>query len=88
MQQTLVDNGWPAWRARAECHRRVLPTEAFYPTSADRENWDPRVLEACAACPAATECLQWALAHNEQGIWAATDEEARRRLRRKLSGHA
>lgn len=79
------DEDRPAWHVQAECARRGLPTEAFFPSSADSGNWDPRVLDACAACTVRTDCLRWALAHNEQGIWAATDEVARRRHHRLMT---
>ncbi len=83
MEQTFPDDERPAWHAQAECARRGLPTEAFFPSSADSGNWDRRVLEACGACPVKDDCRSWALAHNEQGIWAATDEAGRRTIRRR-----
>lgn len=32
-------------------------------------------------CPAREECLAWALAHNEAGVWGGKSERERKRLR-------
>lgn len=76
------NDGGRVWLAQAECARRNLATELFYPSSLDPERWDPQVLEACAACPVSAECLEWAIARGEQGIWAGTGEDRRARIRR------
>jgi WhiB family transcriptional regulator, redox-sensing transcriptional regulator len=62
---------------------RSLPTELFYPIGHDRDRWDPQALAACAACAVRKECLQWAIEHGEQGIWAGIDEQARAAIRRR-----
>lgn len=36
----------------------------------------------CRTCPYTIECLEWALTHNEMGIWGGTTERERRRLKR------
>ena len=37
----------------------------------------------CAACPVSEECLEFALATNQEaGIWGGTTEEERRKLRK------
>ena len=36
----------------------------------------------CARCRVKTECLEWALEHEEQGIWGGTSDEERRKLKR------
>jgi hypothetical protein len=66
MQSPFPEDDRPAWHARAECARRGLPTEAFFPSSPHSGSWDPRVLEACNACPVRIDCLNWALIHNER----------------------
>ncbi|MPY36828.1 WhiB family transcriptional regulator, partial [Streptomyces adustus] len=43
---------------------------------------------ACAACPIATACLKWSLAHpalTTEGIWAGTTPRQRTALRRRLA---
>lgn len=32
----------------------------------------------CLTCPVAQDCLEWALANNEAGIWGGTSEKQRR----------
>lgn len=36
------------------------------------------ILELCTSCPVRSECLQWALAADAEGIWAATTTKQRR----------
>jgi WhiB family redox-sensing transcriptional regulator len=36
----------------------------------------------CTTCPYVAECLAWALANNEIGIWGGTTENDRRRMKR------
>ncbi len=36
----------------------------------------------CRRCPYKDPCLEWALTHHEIGIWGATTEGERRRIRR------
>lgn len=43
----------------------------------------------CAACPAARDCLTWALSNNEEfGIWAGTTGRQRRALKARLKAGA
>ncbi|MGH8897059.1 MAG: WhiB family transcriptional regulator [Egibacteraceae bacterium] len=73
----------PAWFDRAAC--AGMDTTRFFPASADPDNWDHQARDACAACPVQVECLDWALAHGELGIWGGIDEHGRTRLRRTRS---
>lgn len=36
----------------------------------------------CKECPIKQPCLEYALAHGEDGVWGGTTEKERRRLRR------
>jgi WhiB family redox-sensing transcriptional regulator len=55
------------------------------------DNDDPDVkLKTAAAqaichsgCPLINECFDWAMSHNEVGIWAGTTDRQRRALRRE-----
>lgn len=38
----------------------------------------------CGECPVRRECLSWALNHAEVGVWGGTDDNERKRLRRRL----
>lgn len=37
----------------------------------------------CAGCPVQTNCLEWAVKHEESGIWGGTTERERERLTRR-----
>ena len=39
-------------------------------------------------CPVREQCLAWALAHDEEGIWGGLTEPERRRLKRKNRSEA
>ena len=38
----------------------------------------------CGACPYKKPCLEWAVVHDEMGIWGGTTQKERRVHRRKL----
>lgn len=92
-------NGRDAWRRHAACRGRR--TEIFFidetlPTMRPERNGaitqvlrraviDPAAVRLCASCPVAAQCLDYALRHNVDGVWAGTVPDERRQLR-KLSG--
>ena len=39
----------------------------------------------CRRCPVMERCLQWALDSNQDGVWGGTDEDERRRLKRRVA---
>lgn len=49
----------------------------------DQEIVTASIEDACAGCPAREWCLEWALANNEVGIWAGTNHDDRRALKRR-----
>lgn len=59
-----------------------------------REQWDTyhpdtntstlEVREACGHCPFVAECLQWAVHHEDTGVWGGTSPNVRRKLRTLL----
>jgi WhiB family redox-sensing transcriptional regulator len=74
------------WCNRAAC--RGLDGGLFYPVDdlgRHIPNYVPDSTAAvCADCPVSSECLEWALAHERDGIWAGTSKEHRQRLRKTL----
>jgi WhiB family transcriptional regulator, redox-sensing transcriptional regulator len=42
-----------------------------------------RAREICAACPVRADCLKYATAADEFGIWGGLDQEERRSLSRR-----
>ncbi|GAA2092432.1 WhiB family transcriptional regulator [Actinomadura alba] len=73
------------WRKRALCHGD--DPELYFPIG----NTGPAVLQAeqakavCRRCPVRAACLEFALQMKAEGIYGGTDEEDRRKLRRRLS---
>lgn len=70
-----------SWQERALCAQ--TDPEAFYPEHNDRRS--ALVAKAvCRVCEVRSECLEYALEHNERfGIWGGLSERERRRLKRQ-----
>lgn len=68
------------WRRDAAC--RDLPTSWWYP---ERFLHPDEAMAVCARCPAARDCLLYALVNHEQeGVWGGLTYKGRRRLQREL----
>ena len=71
------------WRHRALC--RYEDPELFFPVGTG----GPALLQlsearsVCRRCPVVSECLAFALAHDEVGVWGGMSEDERRELRRR-----
>jgi len=71
------------WRKDAAC--QDTSPDLFFPvgTTGQALIQIAQAQAVCAKCPVQTECLQFALATNQDsGIWGGTTEEERRKLRR------
>jgi WhiB family transcriptional regulator, redox-sensing transcriptional regulator len=69
-----------SWRDRAAC--RGQDTERFFPLRPGDIPDD--VVQTCAGCPVRVQCWEFAEAtHSQFGVWAGTDREAMRRVRRR-----
>jgi WhiB family redox-sensing transcriptional regulator len=71
------------WRTRAAC--RDTDPDLFFPIGstgpAVEQIADAKAV--CRQCPSQPQCLEFALATNqESGIWGGTSEDERRKLRR------
>jgi WhiB family redox-sensing transcriptional regulator len=67
------------WQDRALCAQ--TDPEAFFPEKGGSTREAKRV---CRACEVRTECLEYALEHDERfGIWGGMSERERRRLKRQ-----
>ncbi len=72
------------WRSYAAC--RDTNPDLFFPvgTTGPAIEQIESAKAICAECPAREECLEYALATNQDsGIWGGTSEEERRVLRRE-----
>jgi WhiB family redox-sensing transcriptional regulator len=75
--------GCDDWRDRAAC--RGTDPELFFPVGSVGPALVQlgRAKQLCASCPVRTECLEWALANDQEtGVWGGTNEDERRALRR------
>lgn len=77
------------WPERAICVGE--DANAFFPAHSDPGT---RARQVCANCPVRVDCLEYAIAADEWGIWGGLDREQRRALRDSadepamLPGHA
>ena len=72
-----------AWRARSAC--RDSDPDVFFPigTTGPALEQIETARRICTACHVTDECLEFALATNQEaGIWGGTTEEERRKLRK------
>ena len=71
------------WRSLAVC--RGTDPDLFFPvgTTGQALVQIARAKEGCDECPVRVECLDYAIATNQDsGIWGGLDEEQRRSIRR------
>jgi WhiB family redox-sensing transcriptional regulator len=78
---------WDAedWRDRASC--RDTSPELFFPIGTTGLALDQidAAKQVCEECPVAGQCLEFALATNQEaGVWGGTTEDERRRLRKGI----
>ena len=76
------------WRQRAAC--RDTDPDLFFPIGTTGPALDQ--IEAakavCRGCDAQAQCLEFALATNQEaGVWGAMSEEERRKLRKAWLAH-
>ena len=69
----------PEWQDRALCAQ--TDPEAFFPEKGGSTREAKRI---CQGCDARSECLEYALAHDERfGIWGGLSERERRKLKKR-----
>lgn len=72
------------WRSNAACHD--VEPELFFPigTTGGAFEQIEAAKRVCRGCDAQQECLEFALATNqESGVWGGTTEDERRKLRKQ-----
>ena len=65
------------WTPEAEC-KDIAEPEVFFET--DIRSNRTVLKKICDTCPVLTECLNYALTHDEHGWWGGTSRAERRRL--------
>lgn len=74
----IYDDGPLAWQRDALCAQ--TDPEAFFP---EKGGSTREAKAVCESCTVRSECLEYALAHDERfGIWGGMSERERRKLRR------
>lgn len=74
------------WRRVSAC--RDTDPDLFFPvgTTGPAVEQIENAKAVCCSCEAQTECLEYALATNQDsGIWGGTSEEERRKLRKQYN---
>jgi len=71
----------PEWQERALCQQ--TDPEAFFPEKGRSPREAKRI---CARCEVTTECLAYALGHDERfGVWGGLSAGERRKLKRRVA---
>ena len=74
------DDVAPSWQERALCAQ--TDPEAFFPEKGGSTREAKKV---CLGCDVRSECLEYALAHDERfGIWGGLSERERRKLKKRV----
>jgi WhiB family transcriptional regulator, redox-sensing transcriptional regulator len=70
-----------SWQEQALCAE--TDPEAFFPEKGGSTREAKRI---CSRCEVKTECLEYALGHDERfGIWGGLSERERRKLKRRVA---
>ena len=71
----------PEWQERALCAQ--TDPEAFFPEKGGSTREAKRI---CTRCEVTTECLEYAMRHDERfGIWGGMSERERRKIKRRAN---
>lgn len=77
----LLGEEFPEWQERALCAQ--TDPEAFFPEKGGSTREAKKI---CVGCDVKSECLEYALAHDERfGIWGGLSERERRKLRKRVA---
>jgi WhiB family transcriptional regulator, redox-sensing transcriptional regulator len=74
------------WGAFSKCADKQTDPELFSPPGVSRGKSDQREIDAkaiCMSCVVKTQCLEWALANREPGIWGGTNESERKDISKR-----
>jgi WhiB family redox-sensing transcriptional regulator len=72
-----ADSGGTPWQQFALCRGR--DPDLWFPTEPGDS---PAAVNICSACPVRSDCLCWAIEHNERhGIWGGVSARRRQRMR-------
>jgi WhiB family redox-sensing transcriptional regulator len=67
---------------------REIGTEPFFPDGpGEAESLYRLARTICSGCGVRNECLEWAIRHEDHGMWGGTTPVERRMIRRKRKIH-
>lgn len=80
------DDEEPKQRKRSEWSKYSAcvgePSSIFFPEKRGRPRKIPAYAAICSTCPVMNECLNYALVHDEKGVWGNSTESQRNRLKK------
>jgi hypothetical protein len=68
------------WKLRGLCRQPDLDPDTFFPPGSG-EMAARAAKKICFHCPVVSRCRDWALTHDEFGVWGGMTERERKRLR-------
>ena len=75
---------YPSFTDKGPAPCSTADPEAFFPERAKGNAPESAMAKAiCKSCPYTFECLEWALSHDERGIWGGTTDRDRRAMKRQ-----
>lgn len=78
IKQIQVELADEDWRERAACQNEDWRLW-FAETRTEKDRRDrATAMVICQGCPVRADCLRWALARGERGIWGGTNDNERR----------
>lgn len=69
------------WRQEARC--KGVDTAVFFPNFKVEADWKATAAKVCKGCPVKADCLEWAVTHDESGLWAGTTTKERALMRKE-----
>lgn len=80
MTQPYVESLTSQWMQEGSCRNTTI-----FIVLADTKSEKEQSKKVCRDCTVKSECLDYALANNEQGIWGGTTDKDRRNIKRQRS---
>ena len=76
---TFIPIAAQSWREQAQCDGE--DTDLWFPPGTG--DADPYAKATCDVCPVSRDCLEFALATGQQGVWGGLTEDERKAERRR-----
>lgn len=80
-----ISRNFPNFISQGLANCATTDPDAFFPERGANASQNRVAKRICMTCQYIEPCLAWAMENRETGIWGATTEADRRKLRRKKS---